>query len=435
MARKTTKQPDQTEGTDDTTEAETAAAATETTDPGDSVAADSVEGTPASDAETVMGDDSIVASEAEESTDAGDTPAADDAATAPVAATPTTMDEPRRDGGGPGFLPLLFGGILAGAIGYGAAYFVYSPTPSFDVARLTELADTLAAQDERLSTLNERTDALESDLGAIEPGEATDLSGVEGGITDLAARLDSIETTLSDLDGRVSELESRPLLTGDGSTDGAAMAAAIEELRGELSAQQDQNAAMAEEIRATADEAAARIADAEDRATASIGTATAQAALSELRIALAAGTPFAGPLADVADAEGLEVPAALSDAAESGIPTLEEIQTRFPAAARAALPVAYRETAGDSAGERFTAFLRGNFGGRSLEPLEGDGPDAILSRIGAAVDVGDLDTALEEVSSLPEAAQDEMANWTALVRNRAEALNAFDGLAGALGGN
>jgi hypothetical protein len=66
-----------------------------------------------------------------------------------------------------------------------------------------------------------------------------------------------------------------------------------------------------------------------------------------LRLAIARGEPFADPLAAVAAVA--DVPEALSAAAETGVPSLEQIQDAFPAAARAALPVALRETAGDGA--------------------------------------------------------------------------------------
>jgi hypothetical protein len=62
------------------------------------------------------------------------------------------------------------------------------------------------------------------------------------------------------------------------------------------------------------------------------------------------------------------------------VASLEDIQAAFPAAARAALPVALRETAGDGAVDRFTAFVQGQVGGRAVAPREGDDPDAVLSR-------------------------------------------------------
>jgi hypothetical protein len=84
--------------------------------------------------------------------------------------------------------------------------------------------------------------------------------------------------------------------------------------------------------------------------------------------------------------------------------------------------------------DRFTAFLQGQVAGRAIEPREGDGPDAVLSRAQAAVSAGELETALAEISALPEAAQAEMADWVAQAEARVEVVTALDGVAEALSG-
>ena len=60
------------------------------------------------------------------------------------------------------------------------------------------------------------------------------------------------------------------------------------------------------------------------------------------------------------------------------------------------------ETAEDGVMGGLGAFLQNQLGGRSVVPREGDDPDAVLSRVGAAVEAGDLSTALTEIESLPE---------------------------------
>jgi len=104
------------------------------------------------------------------------------------------------------------------------------------------------------------------------------------------------------------------------------------------------------------------------------------------------------------------------------------------AAARAALPVALRDTAGEDAVDRFTAFLQSQVGGRSLDPREGDDPDAVLSRAEAALRSGDLDGAITELAALPEGAQAVMAEWTSAAETRRDALAALDAVAAALDG-
>ncbi|MGI3185955.1 COG4223 family protein, partial [Nioella aestuarii] len=163
-----------------------------------------------------------------------------------------------------------------------------------------------------------------------------------------------------------------------------------------------------------------------------VGNATAQAALGQLRIAVATGAPFAGALADVADGAGVDMPEALAATAETGVPTLEELQSTFPAAARAALPIAIRETAGEGTMNRVTAFLQSQVGGRSLEPQEGDSPDAVLSRAEAALRAGDLSGTVAEVETLPADAQAEMADWMASAQTRIAAMEAMDAFAASL---
>jgi hypothetical protein len=147
---------------------------------------------------------------------------------------------------------------------------------------------------------------------------------------------------------------------------------------------------------------------------------------------VAEGLPFAEPLAAVAAVA--DVPEALSAAAESGVASLEDVQAAFPAAARAALPVALRESAGDSAVDRFTAFVQGQVGGRAVAPREGDDPDAVLSRAQAAVSDGDLETALSEISALPEGALGEMAGWIADAEARTAVVTALESVAAAVTG-
>ncbi|QBY02394.1 hypothetical protein E2K80_17945 [Rhodophyticola sp. CCM32] len=348
--------------------------------------------------------------EADAEADTGPSPMA----TLMANATPAQTVIERR---GPGFFPLVLGGIVAVALGYGAAYMGYLPTPDRSML-IEDLGAALEAQSTDLSALNDRADGIEARLAALPETPEIDLSPLQGQLDGITARID-------DMSARITTLEARPVLTGEGNLDDQAIAAAMADLRAA-------NTAMADQITAAAAEAEARIAAAEARAEARADSAMAQSALSQLRIALAAGNPFAQPLADLAGATALEVPDRLSAIAETGAPTLEELQADFPAVARAALPVALRETAGDGTTNRVGAFLRGQIGGRSLEPREGDDPDAVLSRAEAALATGDLTTALDELQNLPEAARDQMAIWITDTQTRLDATQALEGLATAL---
>lgn len=358
-------------------------------------------------------------------------------------AAPAMVPAPEPAHRGPGFVPLVLGGVVAAGIGYGAAVFGLLPVPGNgqDIEALAGISTQLESQSAALTTLNDRAGALETSVAGLPDAtsaDPVDLSPLTERLDAVAAQITATDATITTLANRITALEARPVATGDGTGDNgqaaAAMAAAVAQLEASLQTQQDENASMAAEIRALATDAETRISAAEARAEARVGTATAQAALGQLRIAVATGTPFAGALADVAAGTDVAVPEALQAAAASGVPMLDELQNAFPALARAALPLALRETAGETTMDRLGAFLRGQVGGRSLEPQEGDDPDAVLSRAEASLRTGDLAAVLDTLTALPDPALALFADWSAAARTRLAATDALDSFAAALDG-
>ncbi|MEJ6392955.1 hypothetical protein V8J82_06810 [Gymnodinialimonas sp. 2305UL16-5] len=432
----------------------------------DSVAADTVEPTPSSD--TVEGDlggdtvlvgdgslgedsvapepdpdtavtvepgDTMAAERTDENDDASQTEIVDE--TPPPAATaPTPVVEQR----GPGFGALLLGGIVAGAIGFAAAYFTFgqgADTSEQDAA-LVQALNTIEAQQGAIDTLQTQV----AELAAIEPPTIpeVDLSSVEGQIAAAETQIGEADAAIDALTGRIEALEERPVFTGELDEDSAAMAAAVEALEARLNEERDAaaeavaaaeaiQAAAASEVQEAAAAAQAAIAEAEARAQETAAATQAQAALSRVQIAMASGAPFADALADLP----VEAPDALAAAAETGVPTLEELQRSFPAMAHATLSQAIRENAEDgSTAERVGAFFSAQLAGRSTEPREGTDPDAILSRAEAAVRAGDLETALTEIEALPPGARALLDDWASDVADRAAADAALADLAATL---
>lgn len=311
-----------------------------------------------------------------------------------------------------GFFPTLLGGVAAGAIGFGVAYFLFTQpadTTGLDALR-TETDEKLQSQSNRLDTLTEQ-------LGA--GSEAPDLSTLEQGQTDLQETLTSLSDQLSQtqdnlaaLSSRVDELESRPLTEGASEAATAAYEAELQKL-------QD---AMAEQ-RAEIEEMVTRAQQMETEAETTAQATMQRAALARIQTALDAGGGYADAMADLQET-GIEVPEVLSSTADSGVPTLAELQESFPEAARAALAAA-RDAAAE-AGETggLSAFIRTQLGARSLEPREGDDPDAILSRAEAATQQGRLTDALAEIEALPDVARAELTDWAAQATRRLEAVAA-----------
>jgi hypothetical protein len=309
---------------------------------------------------------------------------------------------------GAGFLPLLLGGVVAGAIGYGVATYFPMNDGSVDVSvQMQAQADQLAA--------------LEAKLADI---PAVDLSGVEAQIAsvgDQAAALSgAIDTNFADLDARLTEVEKRP--GADGTLSDTALAAYQRELEQSRADLEIQQATMMSAVAQAETDLAAARAEAEaleQEALASAEAAASRAALNRVSTAIETGAPFADALGDL----GGDLPAALSSAAENGVATTAELTSDFPAAARAALATARAEGVSDESGG-LGGFLRNQFDVRSTAPQEGSSPDAVLSRAEAAIKEGRVADALAEIEALPEVARAEMTDWTAQATERADVLDA-----------
>lgn len=365
------------------------------------------------------------------------------------AAGPVPAPPPPR-GGASIAVPLVFGGVIAALAGFAASRFILPegwPGQGDTDAVLAELRTAADSQTARISELESALAALREDVDAApDPTPALtalqeDLGGRIGAATEAASqasdRLGEVNQQLLDLAARVDELAMRPVPEG---LDPASLDAELSQFRSELSAAveaarsqivdaQQEAAAIAAQAaeQAAAEEAAAAEAAEATRAAAEEAAASAarQAALSRIVAAMESGEPYAEDLTSLGSAE---IPDALAAPAEAGVPTLNALTESFPEAARAALDASIRAAAGEGAMERFTAFLRVQTGARSLEPREGDDPDAVLSRAEAALRDGDLAAALAELAALPEAGQSEMAGWIQSARTRLDALGAVQSL-------
>jgi hypothetical protein len=322
------------------------------------------------------------------------------------------------------FVPMLLGGVVAAALGYGAAYFGLPRTDPALPANLSQMQTQIAGIEDKIAAL-----PAPPDLSPIEESVASVQSQT-------ASQIDTVAAALNDLANRLDALEKAP--NADGTLSSTALAAyerEIEQLRAEM---MDQTAKMqqmvadaAAELESTRASAATIEADAANAAKASV----ARAALARLQAAVDLGQPFAAALAEFSEASGIAAPAGLTDIAADGPATLTVLQDTFPDVARAALAAARREGVSGEGSGGFGAFLRSQLDIRSTTPKEGNSVDAILSRAEAALRQGRLSDALAEVNSLPELARAEMTDWTAQATGRAEALAAVESLASSLTSN
>ncbi len=309
------------------------------------------------------------------------------------------------------FLPAILGGLIAAGIGFGVAYYII---PRAD----PNLNENVAANATALETLQADVAAASAETPA-----PVDLTPVTDQITALQDQVTSEIDVLTDrialFDERLTTLEKQP--SSDGTLQESALEAYQRELDTLRTQVEEQAGAAIAQLESTRAEAAAIEKAALDAAQA----AQIRAALAQIQTGLAEGVPMQAALTDLEDALGTPAPDALAAVAE-GAPTLAKLQADFPNAARAALSDA---RAGGESGEEtsaFGSFLREQLNVRSVAPREGDDADAVLSRAQAAVSSGQLQTALDEIAGLPDAAKGKLSEWVTVAETRVAAVQAAE---------
>ncbi len=281
--------------------------------------------------------------------------------------------------------------------------------------------DAASATDPRLDALDAQVSEALSTAEAAREAVANAGGGVDEAVLDpLRIRLDALE----------SALESAPA-GAPASVDGGALNA----LRERLSALESRIAALpppadvdalagrmtALETSLASDVAGRERALAE--AEAARRDAAMTAALGQIDRALTLGQPFARPLDALRNSTDVTPPEALAAAAAEGAPTLETLKASFADAAHAAISAALGAQVAPDGGvvDRVFARARSRVTGLPTSPVEGDSTPAVLSRARAEVAKGDLDGAVALIGTLPQAAQEAMAEWTEGARRRAAA--------------
>jgi hypothetical protein len=149
-------------------------------------------------------------------------------------------------------------------------------------------------------------------------------------------------------------------------------------------------------------------------------------------VALESGAGFAPAIETLKQSGAVEVPAVLAEVAETGLPTLSDLTSSFPDAARSALAAARSSADPETESGGLGSLFARQLGVRSVVPREGNDPDAILSRMEAAVKDGNISGALAEMEALPDAAKAPLADWAAQANLRSSALQEAQALATSL---
>jgi hypothetical protein len=345
---------------------------------------------------------------------------------------------------------LLGAGIIGGLIALLAAFALQMsgvlPAPTSETATqglqtasqasqaAKANADTLAALDKRIAGLEASIATLKEASGEVS-GLAGRLTSLEADAKGLASRLDSLAQTpaapsggngtaaigsvLDDLTARLDQLESA---AKGGDT------AALSGLTDRLTALEGTVQGLSGRVQGLA---------AQPPAAASGDKAARAIAIAMLRQAAAKGGAFAGDLAMV-ETLGLDPGdlTTLKPLATKGAPSVARLADDFPAVADQIL--AASDTAGPDAGilERMWARARSLVTVRPVAPIPGSTPEAIVSRMSAAVRGGDLAAALAERAALPDPAKIVSSVWANEASDRVTIDKLVDKIgAAAAGGN
>lgn len=340
------------------------------------------------------------------------------------------------------------GAILATAVCYGLAYEGYWPgTSATTDQRLTALAQTLAGEQKSaadnaaaLADVTGKIGALQSDVAAklgaaatgLEalqqavaklkpPAPATDLAPLQAQLKTLAARVDAVAAGASSADAgalaanlatvqqAVADLGQKIAALGDraGATD-----AAVQALKGELDA--------------------AKVSI--DKAAAAPSPKTIASAmqlpllLSAFEADLAGGRPYDADLkALVAAVPETHVPASVSDAATTGLPAPQELVDAFEAKMPAMM--AARPPSTDASWQGQAAdWFRNVLAVRQQGEQQGAAPDAVLSRLEAAIGRHDFAAAVGLFGQLPAPMQQAAGDVATQLRGLADAQTFIAGL-------
>ena len=190
---------------------------------------------------------------------------------------------------------MIFGGLIAGAIGFAAAWFLPQPevAPGID------------------PVLEDRVAALEAEVAGVETPAPFDPSGIEARQGDAESRIDALAATLEDrlgevaaridtLTAEVEEIAARPVFEA-GDTEAAMneQIAAFEQIVA------DAGARARAELDTLREEAEAIRAEAEamqEEAIAATETADRRAALASIQAAIDSGEPFEDAVGALGDA-------------------------------------------------------------------------------------------------------------------------------------
>ncbi len=296
-------------------------------------------------------------------------------------------------------------GALSGQIAELAQRVAAAETAGAEALTVAEAASGAAsALAERLTAVESENAALRAEQAAVSTALSEAASGAGAGSPELAAAMAALSERIEKLSARVEQRQ--------GSAD---FDARIDGLLKRIEAAE----ATAAAARSAQDETLGEVSSA-------IREASLRAALAALSGRVAGGGPYAAQLGDVAALAGTPAPEALVLGAESGLATAATLAAAFPPAAQAAVRADVQAQSGGGISAQVFGWLRAQVTGRPTSEQAGDSVGAIVSRVGARIEDGDLDMALAEAETLPDHSQAAMGDWLVRLRGTVAAQAALE---------
>jgi hypothetical protein len=271
-----------------------------------------------------------------------------------------------------------------------------------DRALLDDLSRQVGVVDAFGTSLSDRLLNVEASVASLKEAAGTDGTGVDG------KRLDAIEE-------RIARLETLPPLeNANGSAPG------LQSIQGEVAALTSK----VNDLKARVDKLAAGAA-----ATIESEDAARAMAVISLREAAASGGPFADELSMVeAFGSGADKLSALEPLAGKGAPSRAELVAEFPVVADAVLSAEQSPQDANGVIDRVLAYGRSLVKIRPTEPVAGNDAAAVVSRMQAALESGNIAEALKERDALSPAGKAASGTWAGAARDRVAIDTAIDAL-------
>lgn len=321
------------------------------------------------------------------------------------------------------------GALLGAGLVYGLGNWLPLPNQRPMIA---DPAARLDATDSSLNEIETRLAAVEEQsqrLAAVEEqGKRTQVSldatiaQLDSGLSEVRQAVAAVPTAAADLaplETQLKGLEDRLTAIGAGasSADAAALAKTISSIEAGIAELRTQLTALDQRVAATdnaisglkGDVSATQTAISTQNQTlggADLGPAVRLPLMvSGLETAIANGRPFAAELAGLkALLPDLAVPGPVEASAAEGLPRPDAVATQFSAAVPNVLAGRAAVSTGDM-GEDALEWMKGLLALRPVGEVAGDTPEAIVSRLEAAVGRHDFKAAAELLAQLPPAMQ------------------------------